>query len=163
GITAVTIAGNNNGADACAYSPSRVPAALTVANSTNLDARFPGSNLGSCVDLFAPGTDIVSAGIASDTASATMTGTSMAAPHVAGVVARFLQRTPTATPAQLANIVLTEATRDVITGAGTGTPNRLLFSDQALTGQQVVTASFTVNPGQGWDTVATCPAGTTVT
>jgi hypothetical protein len=163
GITVVTAAGNNNGQNACNYSPSRVPAAITVANANSADARYSTSNIGSCVDLFAPGTNIVSTGITSDTATATMTGTSMAAPHVTGTAAKFLQRNPTASPAQVTNSILNEATRDVITNAGSLTPNRLLFSDLAMTGHRVVTASFTVKPAEGWDTLVPCPTGTVVT
>nr|WP_052478940.1 S8 family peptidase [Kibdelosporangium sp. MJ126-NF4]CEL21411.1 Alkaline serine exoprotease A precursor [Kibdelosporangium sp. MJ126-NF4]CTQ96022.1 Alkaline serine exoprotease A precursor (EC 3.4.21.-) [Kibdelosporangium sp. MJ126-NF4] len=166
GIT-VVVSAQNNAADACGESPGRTPVAITVANATRTDARYSGtpypSNFGPCVDLFGPGTDIVSAGIASDTATATMTGTSMAAPHVTGTIAKYLQAAPAASPAQLTASLLAEATRDVVTDAGAGTPNRLLFSDHAMTGHRLVSASFTVQPGQGWSAAAQCPAGTVVT
>jgi aqualysin 1 len=97
GIT-YTLAAGNEGADACTKSPARVEAGITIAASTNTDAKPSWSNFGRCVDLFAPGANITSAYHSSDTATYTMSGTSMAAPHAAGAAAGYLQTNPAATP-----------------------------------------------------------------
>ncbi|GAA4474302.1 hypothetical protein GCM10023170_096500 [Phytohabitans houttuyneae] len=162
GIQIVASAGNNND-DACHKTPAAIPAVITVANSDVTDTRSGTSNFGPCVDLFAPGTNITSAVWTSDTASGLGSGTSMAAPHVAGAVAKYLQQNPTATPATVANAIVSRASTGVIANAGAGTPNRLLFADLPTSGQQIVTASSTGQPRTGWDTVARCPAGTVVT
>jgi subtilisin family serine protease len=122
----VVAAGNAN-TDACGFSPARVPAALTVAATQNGDARASYSNTGTCVDLFAPGTSITSAWSTSDTATATISGTSMASPHVAGAAAVVLGAEPALTPAQVAGRVVAATTTGVVTGAGAGSPNRLLY------------------------------------
>ena len=127
GVTYVTAAGNS-GDDACYYSPASTPEAITVASSTSSDARSFFSNWGSCVDVFAPGSDITSAWSTSNTATNTISGTSMASPHVAGVAALYLQGSPTATPATVAARILASSSADLVTSAGTGSPNRLLFS-----------------------------------
>ncbi len=127
GIPVVVSAGNSS-ANACNVSPARVPGAITVGATTNTDARASYSNFGSCVDLFAPGSMIVSNGIASDTATATLSGTSMASPHVAGVVALLLSGAPGLSPATVSNALAQASTPNVVTGAGTGSPNRLLHS-----------------------------------
>ena len=98
GITVVVAAGNSN-ADACNFSPARAPLAITVGSIDNTDTRSGFSNWGTCLDWFAPGSSITSAWIGSNTATNTISGTSMASPHVAGVAARYLQTHPTATPA----------------------------------------------------------------
>ncbi|WP_433057885.1 S8 family serine peptidase [Dactylosporangium sp. CS-033363] len=125
GVQFVQAAGNN-GDDACYYSPQGVAAALTVGNSTSADARNSSSNYGSCLDLFAPGTSIVSASYSSNTGSATMTGTSMASPHVTGAAALYLGANPSATPAQVRSALVSNGSTGKISGAGSGSPNVLL-------------------------------------
>ena len=127
GVSYAIAAGNSN-ADACATSPARVAAALTVGATTSTDARASYSNYGTCLDLFAPGSSITSAWYTSDTATSTLSGTSMASPHVAGAAALYLQTSPLATPAQVAQAVLAQATQGKVTSGGTGSPNRLLYS-----------------------------------
>ncbi|WP_428309779.1 S8 family peptidase [Hydrocarboniphaga sp.] len=127
GVSVVVAAGNDN-ANACNSSPARLPAAITVGATTSTDARASYSNYGSCLDLFAPGDQIVSASYSSDTGSATLSGTSMASPLVAGVVARYLTTTPSATPAQAASAITAAATTGVVTNPGSGSPNRLAYS-----------------------------------
>ncbi len=127
GVTVVAAAGNSD-QDACATSPARFPAAMTVAASDANDVRASWSNWGTCVDLFAPGTGIASAGIASDAATAWRSGTSMAAPHVTGIAATVLSGNPTFTPAQIGDIILSSATSHVISNPA-GSPDRLAFSD----------------------------------
>jgi subtilisin family serine protease len=130
GVTAVVAAGNS-AVDACGSSPARHPAAVTVAASDSADRQASFSNFGSCVDLYAPGVGITSAYYTSGTATASMSGTSMAAPHTAGVAAVLLSQNPALTPAQVAGTLASNATAGVITAARTGTPNRLLYSGAA--------------------------------
>lgn len=124
GITVVAAAGNST-ADACSFSPARVPGAITVAASTAVDAMAGYSNFGSCVDLFAPGSVIRSAYYTSNTATMTLSGTSMATPHVAGAVAQLLE-SASLTPAEVANTLVANAVTGVISGDLRGTPNILL-------------------------------------
>ncbi|PNH79994.1 serine protease [Arthrobacter sp. AFG20] len=128
GVTAVVAAGNS-AVDACNSSPARVAGALTVAASDSADKQAGFSNYGSCVDLYAPGVGIKSASSSSTTATALMSGTSMASPHVAGAAAVMLSRSPGLVPADVAAKLLSAATSGAVSGATTGTPNRLLFSD----------------------------------
>ncbi len=126
GVTYALAAGNSN-ANACNSSPSRVGAAITVGSTTSTDARSSFSNYGTCVDIFAPGSSITSAWYNSNTATNTISGTSMAAPHVAGAAALVLSRNTGLSPAQVRDSLVTNATTGVVTSPGTGSPNRLLF------------------------------------
>jgi subtilisin family serine protease len=125
GVTVVVAAGNAN-VDACTTSPARVPAVLTVGATTSTDARASYSNWGKCLDLFAPGSAIVSASATSTTGSATMSGTSMATPHVAGSAAVLLSKQPTLSPGAVAYSLTHFSTPGVVTSPGTASPNRLL-------------------------------------
>ncbi|WDZ86709.1 S8 family peptidase [Micromonospora cathayae] len=130
GVTVVVAAGNSN-ANACNYPLASVPTALTVGATQSNDARASFSNWGSCVDLFAPGVNIVSATYTSNTATVSWSGTSHAAPHVAGVAARVLGNNPTWTPAQV-HAYLTAVASPVVTNPGTGSPNKLLYLSPLL-------------------------------
>ncbi|WP_084254839.1 S8 family peptidase [Nocardioides sp. J54] len=113
GVTMAVAAGNEN-TDACSKSPARVPAALTVAASDRNDARASFSNRGTCVDLFAPGVDITSAWLSNG--NRTISGTSMASPHVAGAAALYLQSHPSASPSAVGNAILAATTKNKISG-----------------------------------------------
>jgi serine protease len=126
-VTFAVAAGNSN-ANACNSSPARVPAAITVGSTTSSDARSSFSNFGTCLDIFAPGSSITSTWASSDTATNTISGTSMASPHAAGVAALYLATHTTASPATVRNAIVNNATANVLTGVGSGSPNRLLFS-----------------------------------
>jgi hypothetical protein len=131
GVTYAIAAGNEN-QNACNTSPADVATAITVGSTTTTDARSSFSNFGTCLDIFAPGSSITSSWNTSDTATNTISGTSMATPHVTGVAALFLETNPTASPATVAAAIVNGSTPNKVTGAGTGSPNRLLFSQ--LTG-----------------------------
>jgi subtilisin family serine protease len=148
---AYAVAAGNSSADACSYSPARVPRAITVGATTSTDARASYSNFGSCLDLFAPGSSITSAWYSSNTATKTISGTSMASPHVAGVAALVLQGNTTALPTSVTETILNGATTGKVASAGSGSPNRLLYSlvvgasDPPTLENQSPTASFTYN------------------
>jgi len=129
GVIFAVAAGNDN-ANACNGSPARVASAITVGATTNTDARSSFSNFGTCVDIFAPGTSITSAWIGSNTATQTISGTSMASPHVAGVAAIQASINPSRLPSAYLSFLTSESTPNKVTNAGTGSPNRLLFSSQ---------------------------------
>ncbi|HVE27243.1 MAG TPA: S8 family serine peptidase, partial [Sporichthya sp.] len=149
GITFVTAAGNE-GADACAQSPARLGPAITVGAVTGSDRMAGFSNSGECVDLFAPGVNVVSAGIGSPTATAMKDGTSMAAPYVTGVVAAFLERAPDAGPATVRSALMKATTRDLIRGLTPGSPNKLLFNRLKVTNKApTVSPPAVAVPGVG--------------
>ncbi|WP_310718503.1 S8 family peptidase [Streptomyces lydicus] len=127
GVTWVVSSGNAD-ADACNNSPGDIAPALVVNNATSDDRRRSDSNYGSCTDLFAPGTGIVSAWNTGDTDTHSLTGTSMAAPHVTGAAALYLSAHPDASPAQVHQALLDNATQGKVSDAGSGSPNRLLFT-----------------------------------
>jgi subtilisin family serine protease len=128
GVTYAIAAGNSN-RNACNYSPARVGAAITVGATTSSDARASYSNYGSCLDLFAPGSSITSDWYTSNTATNTISGTSMATPHVAGVAALYLQGNPGASPATVRNALVNNATAGVLSSIGRNSPNLLLFTN----------------------------------
>ncbi|MEU5155543.1 S8 family peptidase [Glycomyces sp. NPDC021274] len=127
GVTFVVAAGNEN-QNACNVSPASAPAAITVGATTSTDARAGYSNFGSCLDVFAPGSSITSAWRTGTTSTRTISGTSMASPHVAGAVALYLDASPGASTAAVTSWITGNATTGVVTGAGTGSPNRLLYT-----------------------------------
>jgi subtilisin family serine protease len=145
GVTYGVAAGNGNilgrRQNACNYSPARVGTAITVGATNSSDAAASFSNYGTCVDILAPGVNITSAWYSSTTATNTISGTSMATPHVVGAAALVLQANPSYTPAQVASYLTTNAASGKVTSPGTSSPNLLL---------QVV------NSGGGGSTPATC-------
>ncbi|AKH17630.1 S8 family peptidase [Deinococcus soli (ex Cha et al. 2016)] len=145
----MAVAAGNENQNACNVSPARAASAITVGSTTNTDARSSFSNYGSCVDLFAPGSNITSTWIGSTTATNTISGTSMATPHVAGAAALLIAAGNT-TNSAVTSALINGATTGKVTGAGTGSPNRLLF-----------TGSGTVTPPTGTTTyTGTVSAGT---
>jgi aqualysin 1 len=126
GVTYALAAGNNN-RDACKFSPARVAEGITVGATTSTDYRASYSNYGACLDLFAPGSSITSSWYTSDTATATISGTSMATPHVAGVAALYLEG-HTATPQQVCDAIVAASTLGKVINEGRNSPDRLLFS-----------------------------------
>jgi len=126
GVTVVVAAGNSN-ADACGFSPAYVPNAVTVGSSDSNDARSYFSCYGTCVDIWAPGSSVLSLAHTSDTGTATLSGTSMACPHVSGAAALVLGEDNSKSPQKVISDLLDEATRDALTGLRAGDTNRLLY------------------------------------
>jgi subtilisin family serine protease len=132
GISVVIAAGNGTlndwkAVDACGFSPGRVDEAMTMGATTARDMRTSFSNFGPCVDWFAPGASITSAYDWTDTATATMNGTSMATPHTTGVAALYLQTRPAATPAAVREALYAATTKGIVK-ASRSTNNHLLYS-----------------------------------
>jgi len=155
GITYVAAAGNNTGDDACRYSPAGVTDAITVAAISGTDRQTGYTNVGNCVDLYAPGSQIYSATAESDTAIALFTGTSQAAAFVAGAAALHLEGSPDALPADVAASIISNATVGVVLEVTGGTPNRLLRvggsggSEPTVPDNSAPVASFTSSCNKG--------------
>jgi subtilisin family serine protease len=154
GVT-YTVAAGNETKDACTVSPARQADAITVAATDAKDARASYSNYGTCVDIFAPGSAVLSSTKTNDTSSGKMSGTSMATPHVAGIIALYLAANPTSTPAQVRTAMITDSTPNKITDVK-GSPNKLVFTSN-------ITAT-TATPAPTTPTTPTItPAGTPIT
>jgi subtilisin family serine protease len=145
GVTYAIAAGNSN-ANACNASPARVPAAITVGATDINDNRASFSNFGTCVDIFAPGVNITSSWNSSDTATNTISGTSMATPHVTGAAALVASANPGFTPQQVRDSLVNNATSNVVVNPGTGSPNKLLF---VVNGTPANDFSISVSPASG--------------
>ncbi len=165
GITVVVAAGNSN-VDACTMSPaSNKVSALTVGATTRTDARASYSNFGSCLDLFAPGSEIVSAWFSGNSATNTLSGTSMASPHVAGIAARYLSAVPAASPATVMSEIISSTTNNVVGSPGTLSPNKLAYvnPNTVPTGSgtsTTVPGSTTLPPGTGTESAPSVPGVT---
>jgi subtilisin family serine protease len=133
GVSYAIAAGNGNifgvAQNACNTSPARVAEAMTVSATNSTDTKASWANYGTCVDWFAPGVSITSAWYSSDTATNTISGTSMATPHTTGVAALYLQGHPTASPATVRSALYTNSTKNVVKSPGSGSPNALLFTN----------------------------------
>jgi subtilisin family serine protease len=148
GVSYALAAGNSN-ADACTTSPARVGAGMTIGASDSADARASFSNYGDCVDWFAPGVSVTSAWRTSDSATATLSGTSMAAPHTAGVAALYLEANPAATPAAVRSALYDATTKDRIASASSAN-DHLLYSRVATAPPDGVAPTVTaVTPVNG--------------
>jgi subtilisin family serine protease len=133
GVSYAIAAGNGDflgfAVNACTVSPARVTQAMTISATNSSDTKPTWANIGSCVDWFAPGVSITSAWHTSNTATNTISGTSMATPHTAGVAALYLQSSPGASPATVQSALRALTTPNVVVSPGSGSPNRLLFTN----------------------------------
>jgi len=127
GVSYAVAAGNSN-ANACNYSPANVREAITAGSTTSTDNRSSFSNFGTCVDVFAPGSTITSAWIGNPNAILTISGTSMASPHVAGIAALILHNNPQYTPANVKQALQASATNGLVINPGAGSPNLLAYA-----------------------------------
>lgn len=127
GVLTVVAAGNSD-ADACNFSPASAPLALTVGATTRTDAKSSFSNHGPCVDIHAPGSQITAAWVGSDSQTNTISGTSMACPHVSGVASQIRAMYPLLTPAEVSTAIVCLSTADEISGLPGSTVNKLLFN-----------------------------------
>lgn len=152
-----TISAGNSNIDACTQTPASTPDALTIGATDAWDSRASWSNWGTCLDLFAPGANIYSAYHTGSAAYAAMNGTSMAAPHVAGVAALVLSSYAAYTPAQVRNVLVSGATAEIVKSQGTGSPNLLLTN---LFSADTTTPQADTTPPQ--DTVTTPTVSTPV-
>jgi subtilisin family serine protease len=133
GVSYAIAAGNGNvfgiAQNACNSSPARVAEAMTVSATDRNDRKASWANYGTCVDWFAPGVSITSSWYSSDTATNTISGTSMATPHTTGVAALYLQGHPTSSPATVRSALFNATTKNVVVSPGSGSPNALLFTN----------------------------------
>ncbi|MEV4756444.1 S8 family peptidase [Micromonospora sp. NPDC049559] len=164
GVVFGVAAGNDYGANACNVSPASTPNAITVGATESNDAKASYSNIGTCLDIFAPGTGITSSWFTSNTATNTISGTSMATPHVVGSAALVLAANPSYTPQQVRDKLVNDATSNVVTNPGSGSPNKLLYVGNIVPPTQdfsisVAPAAGSVNPGS----TLTATVGTTTT
>ncbi|MEO6086109.1 MAG: S8 family peptidase, partial [Umezawaea sp.] len=160
GVTYAVASGNSN-ANACTFSPALVAEAITVNASDTTDRRASFSNYGTCTDLFAPGVNITSSWNTSDSATNTISGTSMASPHTAGVAAAYLATHPGAAPAAVQSALIADSTPGKITDPGPGSPNRLLFLGSGPSGPSTVDVSRYYNGRDHLTSTTSAPSGYT--
>ncbi|MDC1474764.1 S8 family serine peptidase, partial [Candidatus Nanopelagicales bacterium] len=146
GVTVVVAAGNSS-APASGYSPARATSAVTVGSTTSTDGRSYFSNYGSTLDIFAPGSNILSASASCDSCSTTMSGTSMASPHAAGAAAVYLGANASANPSQVSAALAGQATAGLVTDPKSGSPNLLLFMGDPTGASRPQITGITPNTG----------------